>query len=323
MNRLLWLTIGWTATASAAVGLYLRWTTAHGPFVIGMVGMMPLLLIPALATVSYSAYRIRSPYLRLAALSTGVIYLATFVSAGSLLGCGPEQAEDEITIYTHNTYWQQGNPAAIAATVAESDADIVVLQEVWPALRDTLTRSDALAGLSHRVDNVDDGSPGLLVWSRWPLDGSIQAIAPGRARYQASVATPNGALTVNAVHLPAPVSAERTADWSNDLRHLGELDIAGPAVMVGDFNATSDHAQFRSLLSKGWTDAHIPKGCGFDATWPKGRTIPFAFLRLDHVLVSDGIEVLAVQLGDENGSDHRPVVASIRLGPQAQAGGSP
>jgi endonuclease/exonuclease/phosphatase family metal-dependent hydrolase len=38
-------------------------------------------------------------------------------------------------------------------------------------------------------------------------------------------------------------------------------------------------------------------------------------LRLDHVLVSPGVEVQAIQEGVGQGSDHRPVIADLALLP--------
>ena len=56
-------------------------------------------------------------------------------------------------------------------------------------------------------------------------------------------------------------------------------------LLVGDFNATLDHAEMRRLLDHGWADAADRTGDGLIGTWPADAS-PFPAVTLDHVLVS-------------------------------------
>ncbi len=95
----------------------------------------------------------------------------------------------------------------------------------------------------------------------------------------------------------------------------------GPAIFLGDFN-TTDQAENYRLIADRLTDVHRAVAWGFGFTFPgrwlDGSAPPLAFalpmLRIVYVFVShhwtpDEIHVAS----DGPGSDHRPVVATLRL----------
>jgi endonuclease/exonuclease/phosphatase (EEP) superfamily protein YafD len=82
--------------------------------------------------------------------------------------------------------------------------------------------------------------------------------------------------------------------------------------MAGDFNASRTDAGFARLLrGSGFADA--ADGRGLLPTWPSSKAWIWPVLRLDHVLVSRGIGVAGVRVLGPTGSDHRAVVADLRL----------
>jgi endonuclease/exonuclease/phosphatase family metal-dependent hydrolase len=83
-------------------------------------------------------------------------------------------------------------------------------------------------------------------------------------------------------------------------------------VLAGDFNATPDHAAFRRLLCRGWTDAARVTGQALRPTWSPLRS-PLPRLTLDHVLVGPRIGVASLQVVHVAGTDHRALVADLRL----------
>ena len=82
--------------------------------------------------------------------------------------------------------------------------------------------------------------------------------------------------------------------------------------MAGDFNATLDHPELRDLLDRGYTDAADAVGKGLVWTWPalKLRAPP---LTIDHVLVDRRVRVERVTVVRIPKSDHRAVIAVLRL----------
>ena len=102
--------------------------------------------------------------------------------------------------------------------------------------------------------------------------------------------------------------------WRAELRQLSELWRAAPerepAILLGDFNASVDHREFRDLLARGLTDAAQATGKGLAPTWPANSPVP-AFAALDHVLVSPGIKVTDFDVVTLPGTDHAAVVARL------------
>lgn len=117
------------------------------------------------------------------------------------------------------------------------------------------------------------------------------------------------------IHCKAPMRRRWIPIWKEQ---LGEMRAAveasaEPVIMAGDFNSTHGHAPFRRLLRGGLLrDAHVDAGRGLLATtWPRGGRVVPPLFRIDHVLLTDGIEVVAVREGQGHGSDHRPVIADL------------
>jgi endonuclease/exonuclease/phosphatase family metal-dependent hydrolase len=81
-------------------------------------------------------------------------------------------------------------------------------------------------------------------------------------------------------------------------------------LLVGDFNATVDQPTMRDLLDDGYVDAAGAAGRGWVPTWRTGLAPPLA---IDHVLVDRTVAVGGVSVLDVPGSDHRAVVADLRL----------
>jgi endonuclease/exonuclease/phosphatase family metal-dependent hydrolase len=79
-------------------------------------------------------------------------------------------------------------------------------------------------------------------------------------------------------------------------------------LLIGDFNATLDHAAVRRLLDTGYVDAADAVGNGLTPTWQASLVPPVS---IDHVLVEEGIGVRAVRVHDIARSDHRAVVADL------------
>lgn len=82
------------------------------------------------------------------------------------------------------------------------------------------------------------------------------------------------------------------------------------AILLGDFNACHDHREFRELLATGLTDAAQASGKGLAPTWPAGSRSP-AFVALDHVLVTAGIQVRSFATINMPGTDHAGVVTEL------------
>lgn len=97
------------------------------------------------------------------------------------------------------------------------------------------------------------------------------------------------------------------------VRRLQVADIlqAAPApgqrtILLGDFNAAPDAAELTPLYER-WTDAWAARGEGEGFTFPADHPVK----RIDGILLSAGLKVERIFVGDSQASDHRPIVADI------------
>ncbi len=307
-----WAVVGWLAAAAVIAVLVLRWHGADRPLTIALVGLTPLLFVP-LAVAVAGSWRARSRTLRVVTGVTAASFLVTVSPVDAVIGCQADEAGDAITIYSANVLYDGGRADDVVTSILAEDADVVVLQEVrWPFLKE-LREDPRLADWVHRSDDAPSAPQGNLIWSRWPFaDLTVDPFVSSQL-VTAVVDGPAGPFAVTVVHTLAPSISANVPIWTAQLAQLATVDTSTPHMLVGDFNATADHRQFRSLFGRGWTDVHERKGCGFDATWPVDHELPFAVMRLDHALVTDHFEVLDVRFGEPAGSDHKPLVTDVRL----------
>ncbi len=306
------LFFGWSSVLVVVVVLALRSQALGSPLLIAVVGLTPFFAAP-LAVAAVSSWLSRSAILRVATAATAAAFLFTTSPIDAIVGCGAESADDAITVYTANVLFYNDRPGDVGAAIVAQGADVVVMQETEDWFMSRLREDDRLADYRFRSDDQPGAGPGTVIWSRWPFaDFEVDRLLVSDI-VSATIAGPSGSFTVTGLHTLAPVRPGRVPIWSGQLQQLGRIETPTPRIMAGDFNATTDHRQFRDLLQSGWTDVHEPKGCGLDNTWPAGGDSPIPLMRLDHILVSDDFEVLDVRIGEPAGSDHRPVIASIRL----------
>ena len=139
---------------------------------------------------------------------------------------------------------------------------------------------------------------------------------PGAAQPEA-VLEVRGAppVRIKAVHPRPPVSSTAAPEWRALIARMPGSDSQGDVrVLAGDFNATLDHPELRALLDRGYTDAADAAGTGLKPTWPapprSRRALP---LTIDHVLVDRRVRVERVTVVRIPHSDHRAVIAVLRL----------
>ncbi|MEF3302033.1 endonuclease/exonuclease/phosphatase family protein [Paenibacillus sp. GYB003] len=129
---------------------------------------------------------------------------------------------------------------------------------------------------------------------------------PGFAEVQLDVrGTP---LTVYVVHLDYRADPTVRAVQIEELLAIVGEDRYGKLLM-GDFNAGPDAPELRPLFAAfrdAWDEA---KGNGF--TFPAAQPR----IKIDYILIGEGMEVVDSSVPDSSASDHRPVVARLALLP--------
>ncbi len=304
---------GWMFLALSCAALLARlWPMEH-PYAIAFVGFTPFVLILIVVALLFAWFG-KQLLLLVAAVGSLGFYFITMPSASLVVGCQPEQADEEIVIYTSNVLFETVDADSLVASIEKYDPDVIVLQEMTSRLWPQVSSDSRLASYTSRVENLPGfPSHGVVILSKLEMTASEEEQI-GRSRSAAATFEVSGGRTfgVSAVHTKAPVMKSTANLWKEELELLSDFDTSQPYILAGDFNATKDHKQFRDLLSSGWHDAQDVKGCGLDATYP-AKGLPLAFYQLDHILTTDDFETLRVEIDDVATSDHKSVIAAVRI----------
>jgi endonuclease/exonuclease/phosphatase (EEP) superfamily protein YafD len=218
-----------------------------------------------------------------------------------------------LRIAAQNLWKDNPDPRRAARTVLAARADVLVLTELTPRLLQALRREGMERAYPYRVVRTRRGSGGIAVLSK-----VLFHLPRGQtSSYRLEVVLrPQGAAPVDlvAAHLPSPTRFG-VDGWVDEYRDLTSF-VAGRGtdlVLAGDFNATSGTIPFRALASAGnLRDAQDVGGGGFRPTWSERSRLP-PLLRLDHVLVGAATGVASFRFLAPIGSDHRGIVADLRL----------
>lgn len=229
-----------------------------------------------------------------------------------LLGASPPAAEgaEPITVMTTNLSAGRGDAISLMAEASDAGVDILVVEEITPGSLAEMERVGLKDVLPYRVGDPVDGVEGTMVFSREPM-GESARLRTVYGSWEVTV----GDLTVFGVHAFAPVIP---AAWGDD--HAAILSAAvdaQPDLIVGDFNATADHAPLQALADAGFRDAAELANEGWQPTWPAnglysvlGIPLP-PFARIDHVLVASSLAVLGTRTVPLEGTDHRALIAEV------------
>jgi endonuclease/exonuclease/phosphatase (EEP) superfamily protein YafD len=225
----------------------------------------------------------------------------------------------EVRIMASNLFVGHGDPRTIVDLVRRERIDVLALEELTPEAVGRLDAAGLRRLLPHRIVlRGQGGAAGSGLYTRWPL----RRLAPvnphptqGEPRGLVQVAGAR-AIDLEVIHPLPPTNASWRAQWNETLAALEKPDRSSETLrmLAGDFNATLDHARLRRLLGgdDGYVDAADATGKGYDTTWPAGRRFP-PEITIDHVLVDQRVRVEAVRVHLVPGSDHRAVVAVVRV----------
>ena len=227
-----------------------------------------------------------------------------------------------LTVASENVDAGNHDPVGTARDLAASGADELALVELTPQATGTYEKELAKAYPYHTLQ----GTVGL--WSKLPLSGTRpidimdygpladtmtagSKLEPGRA-LRATVATKHGPLTVYVAHLGSVRVNPRAGFWTAS-RDIGVQalstaiadDPSKKVVLLGDLNGSVDDRAFAGITAQ-LRSAQDVAGSGFGFTWPAS----FPMVRIDEILVR-GVEPDKSWVLPANGSDHRPVEATI------------
>lgn len=299
----------------------------------------PVHLLPALVAVLFSLW--------LGRVWRGAALLALGLVIWNVMGfefhrAAPTDGRVRVRVMTYNikAHLAAARPdgfASLAREIARHAPDIVVVQDADEPSALRQLSAGPVAALFGERQRYSFGQ--YTIASRYPLrncgPGSAAHGQAGEAWVHCEVDVGGTEIDLFSAHLRTPRqglnAARREAldgvdDWEQNvadrMAQAGELARvirAGtrPTIVAGDLNAPEPSLVVRTLLASGLRDAFSSAGRGFGYTYGHALRPGFSFLRIDHVLVSPQIGVAECYAGAAEGSEHRPVIADLLLGPTA------
>jgi endonuclease/exonuclease/phosphatase family metal-dependent hydrolase len=224
-----------------------------------------------------------------------------------------------LQVMTSNLRLGDADVGTVVGLVRDHDVSVLALQEFTPGAEARLAADGLGALLPYSSLAPELGASGSALYSRFPITdpGARQNAGGFHFRQAYGTIQPPGAapLVVESAHPTAPSSVALTRGWHTDLIGEPGADPHGTArILLGDFNSTFDHAELRTLLSRGYRDAASAVGRGLVPTWGLyygPRHLPP--ITIDHVLVDERIGVRQVRVHQIPESDHRAVLAWLTV----------
>ncbi|MCX6397557.1 MAG: endonuclease/exonuclease/phosphatase family protein [Propionibacteriales bacterium] len=236
------------------------------------------------------------------AVGAAGVALHAVLLAPAFLGEHPAHADD-LTVLTLNARRGGVDAAEVVRQVRAEVAQLVVVEEVTPSLRQRLADAGLEASLPYVGGAPGPVSSGTMVFSAYPLTGSVR-VPLDHGSYQLRVAAPVPFWLV-AVHLAQPLDGQGSS-WRRDWSVLEQVtrSLDGDVLVVGDFNSTLEHRGMRRLLDQGFVDAARRANAGWQPTYPSSPGL----IAIDHVLSRGGYAAGSARTAALNGTDHRALV---------------
>ncbi len=250
-------------------------------------------------------------------VATGFVILGLLVNTALIvplfLPTTPDDVSDDLShgkplrILSFNVKGFATDPEPVLEFLRRTDAELVFLHEANVDWEDYLAEGEVPFELT--FPRREGSIFGTAVLSR--RADAVRGLVLGpdqRVAVEVTLTHDDTQVQILGIHAYAPVSK-----YYSDIRDRQFADVErwaqaspGPAIVIGDFNATSwSHA----FPSDGLTDTAW--GNGFQATWPAGFE-PFA-IPIDHAVITSEWVTLRRWLGPDLGSDHYPLFIDVAL----------
>ena len=248
------------------------------------------------------------------------LLMHAYWASGPFLGTSAAQASggDRLHVMTSNLLLGNADATQVVNVARGHDVDLLVLEEVTPQALTELRSAGMRHAFPHRAGRAEPGTHGTMVFSAYPLQ-KVRRLDTAFGSYGMDVRLPGGRVHLLAVHPRPPIGD--VMQWRTDHRAIRQAARGRPGrtMIVGDLNATMDHAPLRELVGRGYDDAATRATSGWQPTWPAagevsrfGIPVP-SLLTIDHVFLSAGLRAVSTESVTIEGTDHRALVATVAL----------
>jgi endonuclease/exonuclease/phosphatase (EEP) superfamily protein YafD len=243
----------------------------------------------------------------LATLALAAAVLPRAIGDGTVEAAGRET----VGVLSINSKVGRVDAAAAVALIERLRPDLLSLQEMTPELASELERRGIDELLPHQLISTAKGASSI--YSTLPLQRIGEPGDFGLRMPRARVELPGGGtVRVVAVH-PVVPGRHGVREWEEELADLPSAGRGAPWILVGDYNATIDHAELRGVIDRGYSDAGSVAGQGLEPTWPVNGLSDLPPVTIDHVLLDRRLDLVDYSVWDLPGTDHRPIYALLAL----------
>lgn len=240
-----------------------------------------------------------------AAINLVLVFSPLWPSARTLSPSGASLRLAAINVHTANE-----RADLVLEFLSRADADVILLMEVNERWMSDL--SPLRVSHPHVVAEARDDNFGIALFSRIPLTNHsiVELGEAGAPSITTDILVGPTHISLLGTH-PLPPGTSEYARLRNDqLREIATHVRAqiGPAVVLGDLNATPWSPYFADLLRDSGLK-NTSQGRGLHGSWP--AWLPVGRIPLDHCLVSPSIGVISKRLGPRIGADHLPIVVEL------------
>jgi endonuclease/exonuclease/phosphatase (EEP) superfamily protein YafD len=303
--------MGWLVAAGLIALLVIRMTGYDYWYpMTQIVAFMPYYVVPG--TLTTALFLVQKRWYS-AALTALVSFAISLLIVPRLMDSSTATpAGMSIRVMSLNLRIGGADAEDIATLAKKAKVDVITFQEFTPEAQERLDAD--LSQFPYRSIHPRELALGSAIYSRLPMtDDGVRRHQSGFYQAQGTLNVPGGGqVRVESAHPCAPTGAARSACWKRDLADQPPAEGGGKAqILLGDFNATLDHAGLRKLLSTGYVDAASSVGMGLTPTWPYDRPVPK--IAIDHILFNSGISASKFAVHDIGGTDHRCIIAELTI----------
>ena len=327
----------WAATFGVMAVMVLRMTPngldgkRYIPLIVAFVPWMAVLSAAILLISLISRRRVLAVISALCLL-TQLVWHAGFLYPRVSLSSAARMAVTSATasvddryarLMTLNTRNGQADAAQIVQTVREQHVEVLALQELNSSMISRLNEAGIRELLPYSVvantSSSDNGGVNGL-WSAAPMSERTGDLIPIEASSipAASIDFDGTVIRFGSVHPFSPRPSNQGL-WDRGLGSISQLrEDDHTFVLMGDFNATWDHASFRYLLGGRFVDAGENAGEWFHMTYPANKklfgVIPIlAAVEIDHIVHDRGVVVGDLDTVTVSGSDHKALLGTLEV----------
>jgi endonuclease/exonuclease/phosphatase (EEP) superfamily protein YafD len=290
---------------------------AFTPFATLLYGAAALLLLIGWLRAR-GVWRGLSRTLLVASVLAALVHAAW--ASGPYLGTPAVAATRGTTlqVMTSNLRLGEADTAEVVETALHEHVDLLVLEEVTPSALADLESAGLSSAYPHHAGRSAAGPAGTMVFATSRLTG-VHRVATGFGSWSMTVRAPGGAFHLVAVH-PRPPKGS-AMQWREDqgvIRNAAR-SLTGPTLLVGDFNATTDHQPMQELHGRGYRDAATQARSRWQPTWPSAGVVSWlgfpvpSLLPIDHVLTRGGPSAVRTRTVTIDDTDHRALIATVVL----------